>query len=359
MTSLNEAILTDSMLLAQQQLQSFAQSENFWSIFESVFGTAYDRAQAEAIQLAWQTGDFSLLPEIQVLDSASMPGILGGFSAETGKIYINADFLATATTDQIAAVLLEEIGHSLDSRINTTDTLGDEGELFANRVLGVALTDSELLRIQTENDGGVISVDDNSVTIETATTNQFRVNSTSSIGNYQAYSSVAALSNGGFVVTWSSSEQDGSGLGIYGQRYNAAGNTLGNEFRINTTTLNTQQSSSVTALSDGGFVVTWLSFGQDGSGWGIYGQRYNAAGNPVVGSSEFRINTTTASDQIYSSVTALSDGGFVVTWSSFGQDGSGWGIYGQRYNAAGNPVVGSSEFRINTTTASDQIYSSV
>ena len=39
--------------------------------------------------------------------------------------------------------------------------------------------------------------------------------------------------------------------------------------------------------------------------------------------SEFRANTYTYSDQIYSSVTALNDGGFVVTWSSYSQDGSG------------------------------------
>jgi len=87
MTSLNESILTDSLLLAQQQLQGFVQSENFWTVFESVFGTEYDRTQATAIQQAWQASDFSQLPEIQVLDSASMPGIQGGFSAETGVQY--------------------------------------------------------------------------------------------------------------------------------------------------------------------------------------------------------------------------------------------------------------------------------
>ena len=47
-------------------------------------------------------------------------------------------------------------------------------------------------------------------------------------------------------------------------------------------------------------------------------------------------------------MTALADGGFVVTWSSAGQDGSGLGIYGQRYAADGTPV--GSEFRVNTYT---------
>jgi len=152
MTSLNESILTDSLLLAQQQLQGFVQSENFWTVFESVFGTEYDRTQATAIQQAWQASDFSQLPEIQVLDSASMPGIQGGFSAETGKIYINADFLANATADQITAVLIEEIGHSLDSRINVSDTLGDEGELFSAYIRGIEISEPALAAMQSEND---------------------------------------------------------------------------------------------------------------------------------------------------------------------------------------------------------------
>ena len=101
------------------------------------------------------------------------------------------------------------------------------------------------------------------------------------------------------------------------------------------------------ALSDGGYVVTWMSLGQDGSGWGIYAQRYDADGNAV--GSETRVNTTTASDQVYPAVAALSDGGYVVTWKSRNQDGSRFGIYAQRYDADGNAV--GSETRVNTTTA--------
>ncbi|MBD2043379.1 cadherin-like domain-containing protein [Microcoleus sp. FACHB-672] len=171
MTSLNEGILTDSLRLAQQQLQGFAQSENFKTVFDSVFGTEYDLAQAEVIQQAWQANDFSQLPEIQVLDSTSMSGIQGGFSAETGKIYINADFLVNATADQIAAVLLEEIGHSLDNQINTSDTPGDEGELFSAFVTGQPLTDTALERIHAENDQRTITVNDANVDIESASGN--------------------------------------------------------------------------------------------------------------------------------------------------------------------------------------------
>ena len=124
----------------------------------------------------------------------------------------------------------------------------------------------------------------------------------------------------------------------------------GTDIQVNTFTSSDQIYPSVTALTDGGFVVTWSSDGQDGSGYGIYGQRYAADGTPV--GSEFRVNTYTSNDQVYSSVTALADGGFVVTWSSDGQDGSGYGIYGQRYAADGTPV--GSEFRVNTYTTSDR-----
>ena len=39
-----------------------------------------------------------------------------------------------------------------------------------------------------------------------------------------------------------------------------------------------------------------------------------------------------------------------------GQDGSGHGIYGQRYAADGTPV--GSEFRVNTFTTDDQVFPS-
>lgn len=63
---------------------------------------------------------------------------------------------------------------------------------------------------------------------------------------------------------------------------------------------------------------------------------------------EFQINTFTTNDQYDPSVTGLSDGGFVVTWSSFGQDGDNDGIFGQRYYGPGSTV--GSEFQILSET---------
>jgi hypothetical protein len=121
------------------------------------------------------------------------------------------------------------------------------------------------------------------------------------------------LTNGGFVVVWISDAQDGSDYGIYGQRFDANGAAQDSEFHINTTTTTTYSQSSplITALTNGGFVVTWLSEGQD-SKFDIYGQRYDA--NGIAQAGEFLVNTTTSSFD--HSIVALTNGGFVATWSS-------------------------------------------
>ena len=182
---------------------------------------------------------------------------------------------------------------------------------------------------------------------------EFRVNSFTT--NIQTESTVAMDADGDFVVTWSSRDQDGSSEGIYAQRYNAAGVAQGSEFRVNTVTTNFQFESTVAMDADGDFVITWRSNLQDGSSTGVYAQRYNAAG--VAQGSEFQVNTFTTSIQTESRVAMDADGDFVVTWTSFLQDGSSYGIYAQQYNAAG--VAQGSEFRVNSFTTGDQLSSTV
>jgi serralysin len=173
--------------------------------------------------------------------------------------------------------------------------------------------------------------------------------------SYQWYPSVAALSGGGYVVTWGSVGQDGDADGIYMQRYNASGVAQGSETLVNTYTTSNQSSPSVAAFSSGGYVVTWTSLAQDGSALGIYMQRFDNSGGAL--GSETLVNTYTTNIQSDPSVTTLSDGSYVVTWMSVGQDGSGEGVYMQRYNASG--VAQGSETRVNTTTNFSQLEPSV
>ncbi|MBH0197657.1 MAG: hypothetical protein HP494_19180, partial [Nitrospira sp.] len=174
--------------------------------------------------------------------------------------------------------------------------------------------------------------------------------------NDQSDSAVTGLADGGYVVTWTSSLQDGSGAGVYLQQYDTAGATVGGEVLVNSTTANSQSDSAVTGLADGGYVVTWESDGgQDGDGYGIYAQRYDAAGNRV--GIEVQVHSTIAGDQNQSAVTALADGGYVVTWTSEELDGEHGSIALQRYDMAGSAVGG--EVLVNSTTAGDQEDSAV
>jgi hypothetical protein len=189
--------------------------------------------------------------------------------------------------------------------------------------------------------------------ISSAAAAEFRVN-TFQTGD-QSSPAIAALSPGGFVVAWSSVGQDGEGFGVYGQRYSATGAKAGGEFRINSFTKNDQLGVAVAGLSGGGFVAVWSSRLQDGDLLGAFGQRYGANGAKAGG--EFRVNTVTADDQGDPSVAALANDTFVVTWTSINQDGSGHGVYGQRFAANGAKAGG--PFRVNTTTLDNQGSSSV
>jgi len=166
--------------------------------------------------------------------------------------------------------------------------------------------------------------------------------------NDQLLPDVATLSNSDVVIVWSSLGQDGSSWGVYGQRLEQDGTPVGEEFQVHSTTLDSQIDPSITEMSDGGFVVTWSSFGQDGDGFGVYGQRFDAEGSMV--GDEFHINTVVAGSQDVSSIASLADGGFLVTWNSF--DASGTGVFAQRFDANASPV--GAEFQVNTTTLGSQ-----
>ena len=83
---------------------------------------------------------------------------------------------------------------------------------------------------------------------------------------------------------------------------------------------------------------------------------------PVPLGPEFAVNTHAAgSQELFAeaprAVAAADDGSFVVAWSSSGQDGSSWGVYAQRFDAAG--AKRGDEFRVNQSTGNSQWYPSV
>jgi hypothetical protein len=182
---------------------------------------------------------------------------------------------------------------------------------------------------------------------------EFRVNTYAP--GVQAFAVVASDPSGNFVVVWQSADQDDLGYGIFGQRYASTGVPLGPEFRVNTYTTNSQTRPAIASDVSGNFVVVWESLIQDAGGQGVFGQRFSAAGAPL--GSEFAINTYTTNMQRSPSVGLDTFGNFVVAWMSNTQDGSVAGIFGQRYANTGSPL--GPEFRINSYTAEAQMEPSV
>ena len=173
----------------------------------------------------------------------------------------------------------------------------------------------------------------------------FRVNS-HTIGN-QTRPAAGVDANGGFVVVWSSYGQDGSQYGVFGQRFSPAGAGVGSEFRANSTVTFNQSFPTVGVEADGDFVVVWQSAVQDGSGFGIVGQRFSSAGATV--GSELPINTYFTNHQTSPVVAIDAEGDFVVVWQSIGSSGTdtfAYSVLGQRFSSAG--VAIGSEFQVNS-----------
>lgn len=177
---------------------------------------------------------------------------------------------------------------------------------------------------------------------------EFQVNTYTTSDQY-AYG-VAMDRSGNFVVCWESYGQDGSSYGSFGRRYDAAGAPRGGEFQVNQTTAGDQGYPGVASDPAGNFVVVWQSYLQDGSGAGVFARRYDRTGAAV--SAEFQVNTYTTGNQTGEQVAVDGGGNFVVVWQSAGQDGSGAGVFGQRFDNSGTPQGG--EFQVNSYTTGDQ-----
>lgn len=160
----------------------------------------------------------------------------------------------------------------------------------------------------------------------------------------QLVSAVAGNGNGRFVAVWSSGwiyepqrpTQDGSGFGVYAQVYDASGARIGAEIPVNQTTAGNQDESDVAMDADGGFVVVWRSETPVTFESRILGRRFSPTGVPL--GNEFEVSGTIPPSRDFHPAIALDgEGGFVVAWKRYGS-GVEEEIYARRFDAAGSPL---------------------
>jgi hypothetical protein len=170
------------------------------------------------------------------------------------------------------------------------------------------------------------------------------------IGN-QRRPAVCALANGNVVFAWvSDAERFPASRDVYARVFTTAGVAVTGEFLVNSGT-NKCASPVLAALNNGGFTAAWSQ--KDTvmtNSWDVWGRAFSASGAPTVPA--FRINSYLFGDQ-YEPRLASAPNGCLAVWTSLGQDGDREGVYG-RFLLGGNQVSGD-EFRVNTTTVSQQL----
>ena len=88
-------------------------------------------------------------------------------------------------------------------------------------------------------------------------------------GVFRQGASVAALPGGGFLVTWDANAGDPADVGIFARGFDAAGNPVGPEFRVNEPDTH-GAGADLVVLADGRILVAWSHDDQDGVG--LYGR---------------------------------------------------------------------------------------
>ncbi|PIS32006.1 hypothetical protein COT40_02340 [Candidatus Peregrinibacteria bacterium CG08_land_8_20_14_0_20_41_10] len=212
-----------------------------------------------------------------------------------------------------------------DGDINSINGTYNDISVDSSDNIRVAYTanagDSRDIKLQKVNTAKVAQGD--AVTVNTFTT------------GVQYNPAIAHFSDGGHIVLWESNEQDGTEYGIFGKLYTGTGSAV--------------KPSGSSATSD------------------ATGQYYNGSNNTAGTGYEFRINTTTSDSQTKPRVAVDSNNRFVAVWEGpginfaiFNQDGSAVKSETQVSTSNTNPDVvirSDNKFAVSSTNgASTEVY---
>ncbi|ADG93165.1 type 1 secretion target domain protein [Arcobacter nitrofigilis DSM 7299] len=150
-------------------------------------------------------------------------------------------------------------------------------------------------------------------------------------------SQITTLSDGTYVITYIGGEVGGADNSIYVQKFNADGTRFGSQTKLEATgsTDGSDTTPQVTALLDGGYVVTFSGPNNTGQP-SVFVQKFNIDGTIAGSQVELEAEDTIKQPDITPEITTLSDGGYVVTYT--GYDGVNNSIYIQRFSSTGGKI---------------------
>jgi hemolysin type calcium-binding protein len=150
---------------------------------------------------------------------------------------------------------------------------------------------------------------------------------------------VAALSDGGFVVTHTRGVGFFGSQQLYGRVYNADGSVRRAEFLIESAGAPSEpdrflNGGNVVGLPNGNWAVAWDETGDLGGGTGIRLKIFNPTGDAVSGF--IQVNAPSLANERQSDITVLPNGFIVVGWAR--PEDVGGDIHGRIFDQDGNPI---------------------
>jgi hypothetical protein len=150
--------------------------------------------------------------------------------------------------------------------------------------------------------------------------------------------SISMGREGHFVVTWDGDPKLAGQDDIHARMFEPNGNAISEQFIVNTTIEGPQQDPKVAMNNRRQFIVVWdIKIDPDINEREIFAQRCDSTGKPI--GDEFQINTYFEGDQKRPSVAMGEGRNFITAWQSYGQDGSGDGVF-----AWAGQMIGSADF---------------
>jgi hypothetical protein len=177
-------------------------------------------------------------------------------------------------------------------------------------------------------------------------------------GNQQ-YCNARVDAAGTIIAVWESHGQDGSGIGIYGRRFDKNLVPLGGEFVITTNTIGNQFEPQIAVAPNGRFFIVWSDNndrdGGGGTGESVWMREYDANGNAL--SVEAMVNQSVTGYQAYPVIDLNASGRLVIVWEGNGTQPSNidsYGVFARAYqlSQAGNTTMSVTP---TSTTATDLV----
>lgn len=143
-------------------------------------------------------------------------------------------------------------------------------------------------------------------------------------------------------------------VNIYARLYRSNGVAASGEFRVDTGS-SPCANPSLAAGSDGGFMVAWSGYDLDNmtNGWDVFARPFTSA---AVGGAVLQLNTYVVGNQFAPRLAAIGES-YLATWTSMGEGGAISGVYGQFLENNGTPV--GSEFPVSGAAVGQQMQPTV